>query len=91
MIEAAVKDERLEVSVIDNGVGMNEAEVKNLEEFLGGEEPGVKNEYNWQSIGLKNVHDRIRYLYGEEYGIRVTSTAGVGTMIQVLMPYKENG
>ncbi len=91
MIEAAVKDERLEVSVIDNGVGMSEEEVRKLEEFLEGEEPGVKNEYNWQSIGLKNVHDRVRYLYGEEYGIRVTSTVGVGTMIQVLMPYKENG
>ncbi|MFR6328698.1 MAG: hypothetical protein ACLUOI_07585 [Eisenbergiella sp.] len=23
---------------------------------------------------MKNVHDRIRLLYGEEYGIRVTST-----------------
>ncbi len=90
MIEAAVKDERLEVSVIDNGVGMNEEEVKKLEEFLGGEEPGIKNEYNWQSIGLKNVHDRVRYLYGEEYGIRVISTAGVGTMIQVLLPYEKN-
>ena len=90
MIEAAVKDERLEVSVIDNGVGMNEAEVKNLEEFLGGEEPGVKNEYNWQSIGLKNVHDRIRFLYGEEYGIRITSTLAVGTMVRILLPLQRN-
>ncbi len=89
MIEALVKEGRLELSVIDNGVGMSEDEVKGLECFLGGEAPGVKNEYNWQSIGLKNVHDRVRFLYGEEYGIRVTSTVGVGTMIRVLLPYKE--
>lgn len=56
---------------------------------LRGDEPGIKNEYNWQSIGMKNVHDRIRLLYGEEYGIRVTSTVGVGTMVRLLMPVTE--
>lgn len=91
MIEALVKEERLELSVIDNGVGMNEDEAKRLEEFLAGDAPGVKNAYNWQSIGLKNVHDRVRYLYGEEYGIRVTSTVGVGTMIRILLPFRQAG
>ena len=89
MIETSERDRRLELSVIDNGVGMKETEIEKLKEFLSGEEPGIKNEYNWQSIGLKNVHDRIRFLYGEEYGIRITSTVGVGTMIQVLLPYEK--
>ena len=49
---------------------------------------GLKNKYNWQSIGLKNVHDRIRFLYGESYGIRITSTEGVGTIVQAVMPVR---
>lgn len=53
------------------------------------DEPGIKNEYNWQSIGLKNVHDRVRYLYGEKYGIRITSTLAVGTMVRILLPLPE--
>ena len=53
------------------------------------DEPGVKNEYNWQSIGLKNVHDRIRFLYGEEFGIRITSTPAVGTMVRILLPLQK--
>lgn len=89
MIEAVRAKERLEISVMDNGVGMDREALLRLEELLMGDEPGIKNEYNWQSIGLKNVHDRIRYLYGEDYGIRVTSTAGVGTMVQVLLPWQE--
>ena len=72
---------------MDNGAGMDETALKRLEDLLAGQEPGIKNEYNWQSIGLKNVHDRIRFLYGEEYGIRITSTAGVGDVYkrQILM------
>lgn len=88
LIEAQRKGDCLELSVIDNGIGMDRDGIAKLEELFAGEEPGIKNEYNWQSIGLKNVNDRIRYLYGEEYGIRVTSTAGVGTMVLVLLPYQ---
>ncbi len=74
------------ISVLDNGVGMEEDTLKRLRRFLGSDEIGIKNEHNWQSIGLKNVHDRIRYLYGEEYGLEITSTPGVGTMVRLVMP-----
>lgn len=95
MVEAAVNDREdgekriLEITVMDNGVGMDQAALDQIQELLAGDEPGIKNEYNWQSIGMKNVHDRIRLLYGEEYGIRVTSTVGVGTMVRLLMPVTE--
>lgn len=89
MIEARRQCERLEISVMDNGAGMDAAALQRLKELLAGDAPGIKNEYNWQSIGLKNVHDRIRYLYGEAYGIQVTGTVGVGTIVQVILPYQE--
>lgn len=89
MIEAEHVEERLELSVMDNGVGMDGEELMQLRRLLSGNEPGIKNEHNWQSIGLKNVHDRIRYLYGEAYGIEITSTPGVGTMVRILMPWGE--
>ena len=57
-----------------------------LQRLLDGDEIGVKNEYNWQSIGMKNVHDRIRFLYGNEYGVQVTSTSYVGTIVRLLLP-----
>ena len=89
MIETAVKGEQFEISVMDNGVGMDEAAIARITQLFESDDPGIKNEYNWQSIGLKNVHDRIRYLYGEAYGIRITSTLAVGTMVRILLPRKE--
>lgn len=75
----------VEVTVLDNGLGMDSETLAGLNTLLAGDDPGIKNEYHWQSIGLKNVHDRIRFLYGEEYGIQVTSTEGIGTMVRILI------
>lgn len=86
MIEAAAEADYFEVGIMDNGTGMSGEELRRINHLLEGDEPGIKNEYNWQSIGLKNVHDRIRLLYGEEYGIRITSTPSVGTRVRVLLP-----
>lgn len=90
MIEAEEKEGILILSVMDNGIGMNNEMLEKQRELLNGDQPGIKNknEYNWQSIGLKNVHDRIRFLYGEQYGIKITSTAGIGTIVQAVMPVR---
>ena len=88
-IEAEKKEERLEITVMDNGVGMSGTDLARIEKLFAGSEPGIKNQDDWQSIGLKNVHDRIRFLFGEEYGITLTSTPGVGTMVVIAMPYRE--
>lgn len=85
MIEATVCNQILEINVMDNGVGMDDLALEKIHKLLAGNEPGIKNEYNWQSIGLKNVHDRIRFLYGEEYGITITSTPTVGTIVRITM------
>ena len=86
LIEAVVQEGRLLISVFDNGVGIDEAGIAGIHELLAGDRPGIKSEYNWQSIGLKNVHDRVRLLYGPEYGIAVSGTPGVGTVVQITMP-----
>lgn len=87
MIDAAVENQLLVISLMDNGAGMNEETLERLRKLLVSDEIGIKNEHNWQSIGLKNVHDRIRYLYGEEYGLEITSTVSVGTMVRMVMPW----
>lgn len=87
MIDAVVENQTLVISLMDNGVGMNEETLERLRKLLVSDEIGIKNEHNWQSIGLKNVHDRIRYLYGEDYGLEITSTVSVGTMVRMVMPW----
>lgn len=85
-IEAEIAGDTLEITVMDNGVGISSASMQQLRELLDGDAPGIRNQNDWQSIGLKNVHDRLRFLFGEEYGADITSTPGVGTMIRLTMP-----
>ena len=39
-----------------------------------------------QDNGLKNVNDRIRLLYGEKYRIRIFSSPGEGTKVEMRFP-----
>lgn len=90
-IEMQVIEEDLEISVMDNGVGMDKNALEKIQELLEGTDPGIRNEYDWQSIGMKNIHDRLRFLYGDQYGIQVTSNPNVGTIVSVRMPVIRNG
>lgn len=93
MIRIQVReDERfMRISVMDDGIGMDSETKEELEKLLKSDAIGIKCEDNWQSIGLKNVHDRICYLYGESFGIKVTSQVNIGTMIEILMPCHKEG
>jgi two-component system sensor histidine kinase YesM len=44
----------------------------------------TKNSYN--SIGIKNIHDRIRLFFGENYGISFESKQGEYTRAILTMP-----
>ena len=70
----------------NNGVGMDEDALNKLYTLLDSDQPGHKENYEWASIGLKNVHDRLRYLYGSDYGITLYSTPGVGTVVKATIP-----
>nr|WP_317399528.1 sensor histidine kinase [uncultured Gemmiger sp.] len=83
---AETVEDKIVLTVMDNGVGMTKEEVNRIYALLDSDQPGEKKDYEWGSIGLKNVHDRLRYLYGSEYGISLFSTPGVGTVIHVTIP-----
>lgn len=76
IISAVKKDKNmLEFVVSDNGVGMTEGEVHDLNEYIQG------NNQKYKSIGLKNVNRRIKLQYGEGYGVTVESCIGQGTTV----------
>lgn len=61
--------------VTDNGAGMTREVLDNLLN-----EPQKKEKF---SYGLYNVNQRIRLLFGEGYGVSVTSEIGRGTVVKV--------
>lgn len=44
--------------------------------------------YQAKGYGLKNVNDRIKLLYGEEYGVKIFSRPGDGTRVEIRLPKK---
>ncbi len=74
------------IEITDNGRGMNDEELEILRKKINGEivtESGSGN-----SIGLKNVQDRIRMMYGENCGINVAAMEGCYTKVYVRIPMK---
>ena len=78
--------ENLLLSVCDNGRGMDERQTAELNKDLEGQNEQFVFGESQMSLGLRNVHYRIRTYYGEQYGLKVSSTIGVGTRVQICIP-----
>jgi len=69
--------------VIDNGIGMDEEEVKELKNAVG---LGLLGSEQNTGFGLANVNKRIKLNYGSMYGLTINSKRGEGTVIMIRIP-----
>lgn len=77
IITAEHTENAIRFCVEDNGPGMSE---ESLSHALTHQSRGY---------GIKNVNDRIKLIFGKEYGLHLKSTAGCGTRVEVLIPVRE--
>ena len=89
-IEVIVTDSNLIITISDNGKGISGHELKMLNERIQSPdmqlEEGNSNKQRNTGIALPNIHKRIQLLFGEEYGVNVYSTAGMGTDVEITIP-----
>lgn len=65
-------------TVEDNGVGMTEEQCESiLHKEVKGQTGG---------IGIKNVNDRVKIYFGEQYGMKIESELDEGTKVSIRMP-----
>ncbi len=74
------EDDSLYFTITDNGLGMSEDMVEALlsKDFV----PSKKG----SGIGVKNVNERIKLYFGNEYGLKVESEPDEGTKITIHLP-----
>lgn len=86
IINLEKNQEYLLISVIDNGIGIEKiklnAIIYGLNDF---------NDDDKHSIGLCNVNQRIKLLYGEEYGLKIESRENEGTKVSIKLPIDGEG
>lgn len=77
----------LHCKITDNGKGMTQEVIEQLTSGNG----KVQNGSKFRKIGFANVTERIRLIYGDSYGGRVSSFLGVFTCVELSMPLSFGG
>ena len=75
-IRAMENEECIELSVEDNGIGIEPELMNRLMDDLN----------NCHRIGLANVHKRLVCKYGKNYGLDIQSEIGKGTIVRIRIP-----
>jgi two-component system sensor histidine kinase YesM len=78
------------IRISDNGVGVTEDKLRSLERRLNSQQTGEHGDGE-AGIGILNVHNRLRFIYGKEYGVEIRSAAGQGTEVVLKLPMEFGG
>jgi two-component system sensor histidine kinase YesM len=89
-IKIEISTKRLIITISDNGIGMTEERLAEINDKLSG--TSLQDYINpdnktYGGIALVNVNNRIKLLFGEEYGICVYSTLHLGTDVEITLPF----
>ena len=82
VIHVYKKKDDIFIEIRDNGKGMDYYELGHLRKIMK-DEQGDDNH-----IGVRNVNQRIRLLFGGEYGVEVDSEKDAGTKVVIHIPYQ---
>jgi len=74
LIRSTRKDDHSIIDIIDNGVGVTHGQVDRASLTPG------------SGIGLKNVNERLRVIYGANYQLQLDSVPGEGTCARIVIP-----
>lgn len=75
------------ITIEDNGVGISEEVLRNL---LKPPKEKVDIKTAHTGLGVYAVHQRLQYMFGEEYGLNINSVVGHGTCITIHIPYEQD-
>lgn len=83
-IQGSIQGDTIIFEVIDNGNGIEENELNQIN--------GIINdlEYTSKCVALRNVNKRIKLKYGNEYGLQIKSELNSGTRAIIVLPNEKS-
>lgn len=86
-ISIGATQKKLVICVEDNGVGMTEEKLNELNsQMRSGLLNAPERTRHGNGIAVRNVNARIKMIFGEEYGMHYRSEPNAGTKVTVMMP-----
>lgn len=85
LIQGRIKDNRIIFHITDNGSGMDQEKIKEILKA-----PSKERNLVFRGIGVYNVNERIKLLYGESYGVSFQSKRNHYTKVTIVFPIKNN-
>lgn len=73
-----LEDKDLLIIVQDDGIGITEENLKKLKEKI-----TLSSSEHTKHIGLQNINQRVKLFYGQKYGLKITSSKSIGTIIEL--------
>ena len=83
LIYMMLTEKRLIIRISDDGIGMDQETLERINSQM--TERSVRGK-SQGGIAIGNVHNRIKLLFGEAYGLTVFSTRGIGTDVEITLP-----
>lgn len=79
-IEGIKKENEIIIKVKDNGTGINESEINKI----------MKKPQDNRGFGLKNIDERMKIYFGEEFGLEFSNSKEYNTIIIIRLPAEKN-
>jgi two-component system, sensor histidine kinase YesM len=86
-LEGRAEGDDLLLTVADDGEGMAADRLREVLESLNGPGEPSRAPGGGKQVGLANVNHRIRLLFGDRYGISITSDPVTGTAVSLRIPF----
>ncbi len=85
IISATISEENFYIKIEDDGQGMSQTELIEINNNLGNPS-SVKKEKKHGGIAIINVNERLQLLYGSKYGLSYYSMPQIGTTAEICLP-----
>lgn len=87
MIKMIRTEKNVNITISDNGVGISAVLLKQLNDKIRSRDIEQNRSTRHNGIAMPNVNRRLQLLFGEEYGIHIASIEGIGTDVEVHIPF----
>lgn len=82
LISASISENHIVIDIEDDGQGIASDKLKQI--TLAGYGKGA-------GVGLTNVNERLKSIYGPDYALTISSDLGRGTIVRLRIPFKDEG